>query len=329
MRTLVLLLLLTVFGIRSYSQTIDYKIPEGFENAISSADYKKLVDLAVPIVQQKYRVESVRAGTIQLVEGQEMTAFDLHGFITECVAITDRSRWKAVIQDGFNKLFTSIQANRNLDISDFEALKKYLTLRIYPIQTVLQRGKPEDMVLRTDLEGTYTVVMMDMPGLFSNIKRELSDLWKRDTSEIFKVAQSNVAKQAVEKVTRKFEMGGGEVEVSFIGEETYAAAYALNLAQNTPEMVGEWGSIVAIPNGGLVDICKISKQAPLDFTKFIQQMNVRVEASFSGHANPVSKDWFWYYKGKFTKVDVQTGAGGQVSIVAPAGLTALMTVKKK
>ena len=203
-----------------------------------------------------------------------------------------------------------------------------MSIRIYPKETVLQRGGIETMVLKTDLENTYTLLMLDLPGAFTNVDRKMFDLWKKDTLEVFKIAQANINKQTVEKVTQKFNIDGNEIEVSFIGDENYAASYALDLSNNSPELVGEWGSIVAIPNKGLVNICKISKDKPLDFIKFIQRTKPMIEKSFLEHLQSISNDYFWYYKGKFTRVNIQTDTKGQINVIAPFGLTELMTSKK-
>lgn len=328
MRKITLLLLVTIFQTLSYGQKIDYTIPSGVENDISKDDYKKIVDIAVPMVQKKYKIEFVKEGTIQLAKDQGMQAFNLDNLVLKCIEVKDKTLWKDVIQDHFNQIFTSIDEKKKIDPKNFETVKKYLSIRIYPKETVLQRGGIETMVLKTDLENTYTLLMLDLPGAFTNVDRKMFDLWKKDTLEVFKIAQANINKQTVEKVTQKFNIDGNEIEVSFIGDENYAASYALDLSNNSPELVGEWGSIVAIPNKGLVNICKISKDKPLDFIKFIQRTKPMIEKSFLEHLQSISNDYFWYYKGKFTRVNIQTDTKGQINVIAPFGLTELMTSKK-
>lgn len=328
MRKVTLLLLLAIFQTLSYGQKIDYTIPSGVENDISKDDYKTIVDIAIPIVQKKYKIEFIKEGTIQLANGQGMQAFNLDNLVLKCVDVTNKTLWKDLIQDHFNQIFTSIDERKKIDPKNFETVKKYLSIRIYPKETVLQRGGIETMVLKTDLENTYTLLMLDLPGAFTNVDRKMFDLWEKDTSEVFKVAQANINKQVVEKVTQKFNIDGNEIEVSFIGDENYAASYALDLPNNSPELIGEWGSIVAIPNKGLVNICKVSKDKPLDFVKFIQRTKSMIEKSFIEHPQPISKNYFWFYKGKFTRVNVQTDTDGQINVIAPIGLAELMTSKK-
>lgn len=328
MRTLLFIVLTTITQLSASGQKISYNIPDGYESDITKEDYKKLVDISVPIVSKRYTIDKVKDGTIQLKGGQEMEALNLHNLIDKCVAVMDKSKWNLVIQEHFESLFSSIDEQKKIDPENYESVKKYLSLRMYPSQTVDQRGGVERLVARKDLDGTYTLLMLDLPGAFTSVQRAMFTVWKKDTAEVFKVAQDNINKQQVEKITQQFDIDGTQVEISFLGNENYAASYALDVQSNSPELVGEWGSVVAIPNRGLVNICKISKDKPVDFVKFIQRTKPLIEKSFSEHPQPISSEYFWYYKGKFTKITVLTEANGNINVISPFGLTELMTEKK-
>lgn len=189
-------------------------------------------------------------------------------------------------------------------------------------------GGVSNLIAKIDLEGTYTLLMLDLPGAFTAVQQKMFDLWKLDTATVFKIAQDNINKHPVEKVTKTYEMDGSEIELNFIGEENYAASYALDLRNNSPELVGEWGSVVAMPNKGLVNICTINKNKPVDFVKFIQFTKSIVEQYYQEHDQRISTDYFWYYKGKFTKIRVTTDASGNISVLSPMGLTELMAEKE-
>jgi hypothetical protein len=319
---------LTTLNMTSFGQKISYNIPEGYENEISKDDYKKIVDLAVPIVTKRYSVDFVKDGAIQLKKGQEMNTLNLHNLIAKCVAVKDKSQWDKVVQEHFENIFSSIDEQKKIDPANYETVKKYLSLRIYPKETVNQRGGVGSLVAKTDLEGTYTLLMLDLPGAFTPVQKQMFELWKLDTTTVFKVAQDNINKQQIEKATQSFDVDGVKIEMSFLGNEDYAASYALDLINNSPELVGEWGSVVAMPNKGLVDICKISKDKPVDFVKFIQRTKPLIEKSYQEHEQPISDQFFWYYKGKFTRINVLTNADGNINVISPFGLTELMTEKK-
>jgi uncharacterized protein YtpQ (UPF0354 family) len=183
------------------------------------------------------------------------------------------------------------------------------------------------LVYRDDLEGTKTLLMLDLPQAFTPVSKKVFELWNKGTEEVFKVAVENAGKQKMESVTKTFDIDGASVEFNFLENEDYAASYALALSVNSPGLVGEWGSVVVIPNKGLVSVCKITKLKPVDFVKFIQRMKPLVEQYYTNNQNPVSKDFFWYYDGKFTRINVMKDDKGNINVIAPLGLSKLMTEK--
>ncbi len=311
----------------TYGQKIQYNIPEGYENEITKGDYKTIVDLSIPIVSKRYSIDFVKDGTIQLKKSQEIQTLNLHNLIAKCVAAKNKLQWDKIVQQHFENLFSSIDEQKKIDPANYETVKKYLSLRIYPKETVNQRGGVASLIARTDIEGTYTLLMLDLPGAFTPVQNQVFKLWKLDTQIVFKVAQDNINKQQIEKVTQNFDVEGVQIEMSFLGNEDYAASYALDLGNNSPELVGELGSIVAMPNKGLVDICKISRKKPVDFVKFIQRTKPLIEKSYQEHEQPISKEFFWYYKGKFTKIKVLQDANGMINVISPFGLAELLTDK--
>jgi len=206
--------------------------------------------------------------------------------------------------------------------------KNKLSLRIYPEEVLVQKGGVDALVSTVDLPGTRTLLMLDLPNIFVPVQKKEFDKWGITVQDAFQMAYENVAKQKIESVTRVFDVDGTKVEFNFLENEDYAASYALNIATNKPELVGEWGSVVVMPNKGLVVICKISPDKPLEFVKFIQRIKPLTDKSYVGHQSPVSKDFFWYYKGKFTTIMINENANGDINVVAPLGLGELMSVKK-
>jgi hypothetical protein len=261
------------------AQSISYTIPNAYENNISQADYKTVVDYSLSLVAKRYVVEEVKDGTVLLKKGQDLKTLNLHNLLAKCLAEKDKTKWKQIVQTHFYNLFSSLDAQKKIDPTNFETIRSYLSLRVYPIATVEQRGGAASLVSRKDLEGTLTLLMLDLPGAFTTVQRSVFTEWKKDSAEIFRIAQANINHQEVQKVSQSFDIDGAKIEISFIGNEDYAASYALDLSHNSPEMVGEWGSVVTMPNKGLVNICKIGPDKPVDFVKFIQRTKPLIEKS--------------------------------------------------
>lgn len=313
----------------AWAQKISYDLPKAYRKALSAADYQLLVDSAVAVVGRRYPVAQVAAGTITLRAGQaDATAFNLHNLIATCAAEANRQAWGPLIRHHFTSLFSSFDAQKKLEPGNYEAMRGYLSLRVYPEALVAQRGGAQNLVTRVDLPGTVTMLMLDLPGTFSAVPKASIDQWHQEAATLFAQAQANVNKQAVQKVTKDFD-GPNKQKLTFhfLGNEDYAASYALGLAANSPELVGEWGSAVAVPNKGLVSICPISRAQPLDFVQYIQLSQAAIAKAYQEHQQPVSPDFYWYYQGKFTRIAVMTDKSGRVNVVAPLGLAALMTAK--
>jgi len=306
---------------------ISYDIPPGLENAISPDDYHFLVDTSIAVIAERFRIDSVSGGTIRLAKGQELGGFNLDNLILQCAAVKDRTVWPAIIRDHFQKIFSSVEEQQKIDPSNYWSVKPYLSLRIYPQDVIGQHGGPDALVTRVDLEGTYTVLMLDLPGAFTPLAKNVFDGWKRNKADVFRTAQDNVDSQHVEKVSKTTDMQGTQLEVTVLGNEDYAASYALDLGKNSPELVGDWGSAIAIPNKGLVSICKISPGKPADFVKFIQLTYPYIERAYQQHPQRISDQYFWYYQGTFTRIRVETNGDGDINVIAPYGLGQLMGKK--
>jgi uncharacterized protein YtpQ (UPF0354 family) len=328
MKQFLTLIIFMMFQINSFGQKIDYTIPKGYEADVNQKDYKTLVDISVEITAKKYKIDFVKDGAIQLLANQDMQTLNLHNLIVKCAEIKDKSKWREVIKEHFESMFSTIEEQKKINPNDFETIKKYLSIRIYRKDFIEQRGGKDKVVSKVDIEGTFTVLMLDLPKTFMAVDRQIFELWKKKEADVFSIAQSNVNKQKIEKVNKKFDTEGSEISIYFLGNEDYAASYALDLANNSPEIMGNWGCVIAIPNKGLVNVCAVSKEKTVDFVKFIQFLKKPVEQFYAQHQQPISNQFFWYYKGKFTRINVLVDDKGNINVISPMGLTALMTEKK-
>ncbi len=327
MRILTFLFLFYVISLRSASQEIDYSIPAGYEKDISNEDYKKIVDISVAAISKRYPIDKVKEGTVYLKKNKELQAFNLDNLIYECLAIKDKSQWNTAIEGHFKNLFSAIDEQKKIDPTNFESIKKYLTIRVYPKEYVEQRGGTNGVVAKSDLEGTYSLLMFDLPGGFSPVDRQSFSQWKQDTADVFIIAQNNLNKQEVSKNSSQFDIDGVKVEITILENESYAGSYILDLQNNSPELVGEWGSAIAVPDRQVAMVCKISKDKPVDFVKFIQRTKPLIEKYYRQDPQPISDQFFWYYKGRFTKINIVTDDKGNIKVFSPFGLTELMTSK--
>jgi hypothetical protein len=175
MRSLLLGILSCIY-IATFGQTISYDIPAGYEKDIRPEDYRFLVDTSVAVVADRYQIEFVKEGTIQLVKGQRLQALNLHNLILKCVAVKDTTAWPAIIREHFKAVFRSLDEQQKIDPTNYEGIRKYPSIRIYP---------------HVDLEGTYTLLMLDLPDAFTPVQAPIFDGWKKAWSPFARSAAIN------------------------------------------------------------------------------------------------------------------------------------------
>ncbi len=302
------------------AQVVDYTLPTGFENDLSNAEYKTIVDYSIKAVSARFKVDSVQDGTLRLIKMQDTQAFNLHNLIADCLAVKDHSRWEKIVNDHFTKLFTAIDAQEKIDPEDFKDIKKYLTIRIYPKEFLTRRPGWRSFVIQTNMEGTCSLLMLDIPGAgFTPVQRRNFTHWNRDINEIFDIAKANINKQPVQKINQAIG--------ALIQSGDYASSYVLDLDRNSPELNGEWGTVVAIPNKSVAHVYKISKGKAIDLVKYIEHTKPTIDEEFNRHPQQISNQFFWYYKGKFVRINVTAEKSGKINVTPPAALMALTSKK--
>jgi uncharacterized protein YtpQ (UPF0354 family) len=259
---------------------------------------------------------------VELEQNQDYAIMNLHNLISKFRDV-ERNKWPEIINSHFQGMFESMEEQKKLDPSDFNTLTNYLSIRVYQESFVNQNGGIESFVLKKDLDGTYSLLMLDLPSMFTPVQKEMFDLWNKSVNEVFEIAQKNVNKQQFVKQSEKIEVNGKEIIFNFLESEDYAASIALDLKTNVPEFIGELGTIVAIPNKGIINAFKISKESPLDFILFIQKARPIVQQFYSQHPQPISTEFYWLYDNKFTKITI-VETDKELKVISPIALTELL-----
>jgi hypothetical protein len=138
MSKFILVGILTCIQTITFGQTIPiaYDIPPGLEKNISPEHYRLLVDTSVEVVEERFQIEFVKGGTIQLAKGQQLSAFNLDNLILTCAAVKDTTAWPAIIRDHFHRIYTIVDDQQKIDPANYYAIKPYLSIRIYPRDSI-------------------------------------------------------------------------------------------------------------------------------------------------------------------------------------------------
>src|SRR6185503_5309918 len=191
-------------------------------------------------VSKKFEIDRVQAGAIFLKAGQDLQGFNLQNLVLRCAMLKDKGLIENEVRGYFDNIFKSLEAQKKTNPKDYESIKDYLTIRVYPIPYLEARGDTSKLVMRNDIIDTRSLLMLDLPGAFIPVEKENLSDWKKEKAEAFSIAQKNINKQVVEKKRDTIDVNGVKIELFFIEEDDYAGSYGLGIGSNSPEFVGEW-----------------------------------------------------------------------------------------
>lgn len=311
MKIKILLILFLAINNPLFSQETDRTLPADFTSYITQKDYQQLLDFTLQQLEG-FEVLEVKEGTIRIQFGEQSHAFSMLPLIQQSAALDDEQQ-QAFVHEYISTLINAYDDQSTLASADFSTVKKYLTLRLYP-EGVFQEAERERWVVRSDLEGTVTCVMLNLPTAFATVERAQLDQWGVSETEVFELAQENSGKRPYE-VHRK--MLGETTELLVLAGGSSAATAALALEAAMPEPIGRYGAIVAVPHQEMVLVHNMQEEGPVNYQTFIEYLYEFVLEQYTQHTAPVSPDFYWYYEGKFTRILLGQNQAGQLQIVPP------------
>ena len=210
-------------------------------------------------------------------------------------AQSSKEDWEGIISSHFEKVFHADSESQEYESKKgrFEDIKDQLRLQLYPENYLDGIDIKEEVVYRTDIPGTLSVLVIDLPSNIVTLRRSDANIWNISEDELFQVALSNTLK-SVE--TEHSVQDGGEVDLHVIaGEDILSAVSVFNL-KKVKDCVGTHGAIVSIPTRHFIISYPIED---LSVVKAIQA--VAVIASGMNQAGPgsLSPLIYWYKDGVF------------------------------
>ena len=76
----------------------------------------------------------------------------------------------------------------------------------------------------------------------------------------------------------------------------FAAAYAIELAQNVEESIGPYGSVVSIPAKGVAFVHPIEADTVFDYIGASHEL---VQSFYADEVYTVTDRYYWYYQGRY------------------------------
>ena len=208
------------------------------------------------------------------------------------------------------EMFGQEEAVHNI-IEDFDKASKYLAVRIYN-QDFMGSFKQEELVHRKDLEGTVTVLVLDLPDSVESILNTNIEKWNKQPNELFLIAFDNLKekfKREVERMDTNF--------MKLSGEDIFITSDALFFERNK-ECIGKFGSIFCLPNRDL--LVSVPINTDLDVEVGLQFMIPFAENTFDTSEDlAITSHIFWHYEGKNELIYTYYGFN-RLKYVLPADL---------
>jgi len=202
---------------------------------------------------------------------------------------------KTIVKDFFNSLRNDEKLGKQIqdNINNFDSVKSYLGVRIYPREYLDQIGD-SNLVTRLDFSGSVSVLVLDLPTTVSSIKPEQIAKWNLQTDELFRIGIDNVTTKyqpeiSLEKITDK-------VSIWLISSENIFTTTHIFHLQNRTQFIGKYGSLVLIPHRHAVIIYPIDNLNVVEAIKILIPLGQKM---YSEGPGSISASIMWYYDGSF------------------------------
>src|SRR6478735_1914606 len=127
----------------------------------------------------------------------------------------------------------------------FEQAAGYLSIRIHS-GDYLKGLQSEEFIYRTDLEGTVTLLVLDLPYSVENVLRSDAQRWDIPEESLFSFALENVRENYKREIV-KYDGTADQGMLSLSGQDSFLTSSVLMLDE-WPTIEGRFGSIISMPD---------------------------------------------------------------------------------
>jgi hypothetical protein len=282
-------------------------MPARWAGLISQSQFEKLISLVEADLRARKLTATISPdGSLKIQqEPYDAGSFGLDNLVQKC-RLAAEDKWAGIVHEHFDGLIADVQE----DVRLRERLRKadnalpLLAVRLYGEDAVPAEAK-KDLVWRTDLAGTITVLVLDLPTSLRSVTRDQADGWRLKDADLFDRALKN-AKQNVPASEVEDALPGGGRLIAIVGDNLLVSSHALLLAEH-PKAVGKAGALVGVPTRHIV-LCH-----PINDASAQSAMEALVPTIRSLHREgpgSTSEQLYWYHDGRFTPIPGTVDARG-------------------
>lgn len=212
-----------------------------------------------------------------------------------------KSECHVIIQDYFERFRLSNIENKYIQskISDFDFMKSYLAIRVYPKEW---SEYFKDAIIDESIEGLISVVIINSTYSAVSLSKDKISSWSKTEEEVLKLAKENT----LQLIPEEFEFAQKskyDDKIYLIASDTniFLSSALINLEeQNIPN--GKFGTLISVPNFSAVVAIPISSKQNLD-EKTLDFMGLTNYMFESNETKPLSDNLYWYYENKIYLIE--------------------------
>lgn len=210
---------------------------------------------------------------------------------------------------------------QNRGVADsFEQAAAYLSLRIHSAD-YLKGLQSEEFIYRTDLEGTVTLLVLDMPYSVENVLRSDARRWDIPEESLFSFALENLRENYKREIVR-YDGTADQGVFSLSGQDSFLTSSALMLEQ-WPTIHGRFGSIISMPDRYTFLVRPIADDITLEVALQVIIPFTYKKYESADETEKVSENIYWWYEHKLEHIPFNIGYS-RLNYVLPLALEDLI-----
>jgi hypothetical protein len=283
-----------------FMENANYPLPKRHANLMTQSEYNQVVKFAIAEIEKFGQIKTIDDGSISMDGDRKGQVYNLDNLMFRCKEY-DVNEWKTIISDHFQRISRRNEAKSGFFLKDFEHGQKRIKLLVRePISTRTSE------LYRSDFSPLHSYLVLDDDESYQFLTDKSVVEWEQKEDDLFEIALENMSKETFK--LERFEIGETKSEAFLISHPASAASIFIDLAQNLPDAVGEFGSVLFIPSRTMGIASPINDPMLLgSVIGTIYQLNVNF---FEKDHNRLILDPFWYYRGRiypFTQEEVEGG----------------------
>ncbi|MBI4752448.1 MAG: hypothetical protein HY774_28490 [Acidobacteria bacterium] len=203
--------------------------------------------------------------------------------------------WAEVITHHFQTILEAEVEGREFEekLADFSQVAPFLAVRLYPDSYLDQIG-PDKAVASIDLEGTATMLVLDLENAIRTIGADDTKPWGKSNYELIRLGL-NYVREVSDVEVSDFQITD-ELSVKIISGDSFFASTMVLLLEEFPECLGLYGTLVGVPHRHAAILYPIQN---LDVIKAVNVLIPLVRGLYNEGPGSISPNLYWYRHQKF------------------------------